>query len=89
MTGKNYLKSLLGKQIALPENAWQTLLKGWTVFFAVVGILNLIVAYTCSTDVWVNFKLFGLMGLTLIFTVGVGFYISRFISDSDSEGKLK
>jgi len=89
VTGKNYLKSLLGKQIALPENAWQTLLKGWTVFFAVVGILNLIVAYTCSTDVWVNFKLFGLMGLTLIFTVGVGFYISRFISDSDSEGKLK
>lgn len=57
------------------------------VFFAVTGVLNLIVAYTCSTDVWVNFKLFGLMGLTLLFTLGVGFYISRFIPESDSEGK--
>jgi len=37
--------------------------------------------------VWVNFKLFGLMGLTLLFTLGVGFYISRFIPESDSEGK--
>ena len=68
---KNFLKSL----------------RGWIGFFAVTGVLNLIVAYTCSTDVWVNFKLFGLMGLTLLFTLGVGFYISRFIPESDSEGK--
>ena len=42
-------------------------------FFCVTGVLNLIVAYTCSTDVWVNFKLFGLMGLTLLFTLASAF----------------
>ena len=81
------LKSLLGNKVSLPEPAWNILLRGWIGFFAVTGVLNLIVAYTCSTDVWVNFKLFGLMGLTLLFTLGVGFYISRFIPESDSEGK--
>lgn len=84
---KNFLKSLLGNKVSLPEPAWYILLHGWIGFFAVTGVLNLIVAYTCSTDVWVNFKLFGLMGLTLLFTLGVGFYISRFIPESDSEGK--
>ena len=84
---KNFLKSLLGNKVSLPEPAWNSLLRGWIGFFAVTGVLNLIVAYTCSTDVWVNFKLFGLMGLTLLFTLGVGFYISRFIPESDSEGK--
>lgn len=57
---KNFLKSLLGNKVSLPEPAWNILLRGWIGFFAVTGVLNLIVAYTCSTDVWVNFKLFGL-----------------------------
>ena len=67
---KNFLKSLLGNKVSLPDPAWNILLRGWIGFFAVTGVLNLIVAYTCSTDVWVNFKLFGLMGLTLLFTLG-------------------
>lgn len=86
---KNFLKSLLGKQVQLPEKAWDVLLRSWIVFFAVTGVLNLIVAYTCTTDVWVNFKLFGLMGLTLLFTLGVGFYISRYFPESNSEGNEK
>lgn len=85
--GKNFVKSLLGKQITLPDHAWQKMLYSWIVFFVVVGILNLVVAYTCSTDVWVNFKLFGLMGLTLAFTIAIGAYLSRFMSESDSKGK--
>lgn len=86
---KNFLKSLLGKQINLPEKAWGTLLNSWITFFVTIGVLNLIVAYSCTTNFWVNFKLFGLLGLTLLFTVGVGFYISRFMPDSDSEGRTK
>lgn len=86
---KNFLKSLLGKQVSLPEPAWNVLLYSWIVFFAVTGVLNLIVAYTCSTDIWVNFKLFGLMGLTLLFTLGIGFYIAKFIPESPSEGNKR
>lgn len=86
---KNFLKSLLGTQISMPDSAWSTLLDSWIVFFVVIGIVNLIIAYTCSTNFWVNFKLFGLLGLTLLFTVGVGFYISRFMPDTDSKGRTK
>jgi intracellular septation protein len=47
------------------------------MFFALMGMLNLYVAYTYSTDTWVNFKLFGGIGLMLVFTLGQGVYISR------------
>ena len=87
LTGRNFIKSLLGKQIELPAPAWRKLLLSWIAFFLVVGVLNLVVAYTCSTDFWVNFKLFGLMGLTLLFTLGIGFYIAPFISEDKTKGK--
>ncbi len=87
LTGKNYLKALLGKQIEMPDNAWAVMLKSWIGFFAVIGVLNLIVAYCFSTDFWVNFKLFGLMGLTLLFTLGIGFYMAPYISDKNTRGK--
>ncbi len=84
--GKNFIKSLLGKQIDMPEHAWNKILKAWITFFLFIGVLNLIVAYGFSTDFWVNFKLFGLMGLTLIFTVFIGFLISPYISDKNTRG---
>ncbi len=84
--GKNFIKSLLGKQIEMPEHAWNKILKAWIAFFLFIGVLNLIVAYGFSTDFWVNFKLFGLMGLTLIFTVFIGFLISPYISDKNTRG---
>lgn len=78
LTHRNYIRKLLSSaEIQLSEPAWSTLQKAWIVFFAVVGAINLLVAYTCSTDTWVNFKLFGLMGLTLIFTIGMGFWIAK------------
>lgn len=77
-TGRNYIRKLLSSaEIVMNDAAWNTLQKAWIAFFAVVGIINLAVAYTCSTDTWVNFKLFGLMGLTLIFTIGMGFWIAK------------
>ncbi len=77
-TGRNYIKKLLSAaEIEMPETAWATLQKAWIGFFGIVGLINLAVAYTCSTEAWVNFKLFGLMGLTLIFTIGMGFWIAK------------
>lgn len=51
------------------------------IFFASMGALNLWVAYTFSTDVWVNFKLFGTMGLTIAFVIAQALYMSRFAED--------
>lgn len=86
-TGRNFIKILLSKQVSMPDSAWNTMLSAWTIFFLLIGIANLAVAYTCSTDVWVNFKLFGLMGLTLLFTIGVGFWMSKHLPQTDTEGK--
>lgn len=79
-TGRNYIRKLLSNaEIKMPYTAWNKLQKAWIAFFATVGVINLVVAYTCSTDTWVNFKLFGLMGLTLIFTIGMGFWIAKHV----------
>lgn len=80
-TGHNFIRVLLGKQITLPETHWGKLQWIWIIFFAIMGGINLLVAYTMSTEVWVNFKLFGLMALTFIFTIGVGVWITK-VSES-------
>ena len=79
--GKNLLRILLGEQLVLPEAIWRRLNWAWVAFFALMGVLNLWVAYTFATDTWVNFKLFGGIGLMLVFTVAQGLYLSRHLPD--------
>ncbi|HQR54813.1 MAG TPA: septation protein A [Burkholderiaceae bacterium] len=78
---RNLLKSLLGTQLDVPVPVWGRLLWAWIAFFGVMGIVNLAVAYSVSTDTWVNFKLFGLFGLTLVFTLGIGVYLARHMKE--------
>jgi intracellular septation protein len=79
---RNFVRTILGKQIALPEPIWDRLLWVWSGFFALLAAANLFVAFSFSTDTWVNFKLFGLMGLTLGFVVGVGLWLSQHIREA-------
>ena len=81
LSGKNLLKALMGEQLQLPARIWHRLNFAWIAFFALMGILNLWVAYTFSTDTWVNFKLFGGIGLMLLFTLAQGLVLSRYIQD--------
>jgi len=81
LAGKNLLRLLLGEQLELPEPVWQRLNWAWIAFFGAMGALNLWVAYTFSTDTWVNFKLFGSIGLMLGFTLAQGLYLSRYLPD--------
>jgi intracellular septation protein len=83
--GKNLLKALLGDQIVLPSRVWHRLNFAWITFFAIMGFLNLWVAYYFSTDTWVNFKLFGSLGLMLLFTLAQGIYLSRYLKDDESQ----
>ena len=80
---KNLLQALMGAQLVLPTAVWQRLNVAWIVFFVLMGVLNLYVAYNYSTDAWVNFKLFGGMGLMLAFTLGQGVYLSRHLKSED------
>ena len=74
---KNLLKSLMGSQLQLPDAAWRVVNWSWIVFFAVMGVLNLWVAHRFDTDTWVNFKLFGGLGLMLVFVVAQAIYLGR------------
>jgi intracellular septation protein len=82
--GKNLLKLLLGAKLELPAKVWHRLNFAWVAFFATMGLLNIWVAYGFSTDTWVNFKLFGGIGLMLLFTLGQGLYLSRHLPDEDA-----
>jgi intracellular septation protein len=87
--GKNLLRLLLGEQLQLPDPVWQRLNWAWVGFFGAMGALNLWVAYTFSTDAWVNFKLFGGIGLMLVFTVAQGLYLSRYLPDEPAAKEQK
>ena len=87
--GKNLLRVLLGEQLQLPDAVWQRLNWAWVAFFGAMGALNLWVAYNFSTEAWVNFKLFGGIGLMLVFTVAQGLYLSRFLPDEPAAPKAQ
>ena len=76
---RNLLKSLMGAQMSLPEPAWRSLSWSWTAFFAAMGVLNLWVAFHYDTDTWVNFKLFGGLGLMVLFVIGQALYLSKYM----------
>jgi intracellular septation protein len=82
---KNLIKAMMEKQVALPEPVWSRLNLSWATFFAVMGFANLYVAFNFSTDAWVNFKLFGTMGLMLVFVVLQGLLLARYVDEK--EGK--
>jgi intracellular septation protein len=82
--GKNLLQVLVGEQLVLPKAVWQRLNLAWIVFFILMGVANLYVAYHYSTSVWATFKVFGLTGLMLAFMVAQGFYISRYLQDDEA-----
>ncbi len=82
---KNFIQKLAGTNLDLPEMVWKKMLWSWSAFFIVVGILNIAVAYNFSTEIWVDFKLFGLLSLTLIFAVLQGFYLGKHINKNPEE----
>jgi intracellular septation protein len=79
--GRDLIRAAMGKQLSLPDPVWTRLNLAWMLFFAVMAVLNIAVAYSFSTDAWVNFKLFGTLGLTLVFVIAQGFYLSRFLEE--------
>ena len=85
--GKNFMRVMMEKQIELPGPVWTRLLWSWAGFFAFMGAANLYVAFNYSTDVWVNFKLFGGMGLMFAFVIAQAVVLSRYASEDLSEGK--
>ncbi|MBE9396510.1 septation protein A [Pontibacterium sp. N1Y112] len=82
---KPIVQRLMESNLELPAIAWRHLNIAWVIFFIVMGVLNLVVAYNFSEEIWVNFKLFGMLGLTLVFILAQGMYLSRHIQNTDNQ----
>jgi intracellular septation protein len=78
---RNLIRSMLSEQMALPEPVWSRLNWSWVGFFVFMGAANLYVAFNYPTDLWVNFKLFGGMGLMLVFVVAQALLLAKHIDE--------
>jgi intracellular septation protein len=94
---KAIIQRMMSEHIELPENVWRTLNLSWVAFFFISGTANLYVAFYYNLgasaetrmDTWVNFKLFGLMGLTIAFVILQAIYLSRHITEDELESGIK
>lgn len=80
---KNLIRGMMQQQIRMPDAVWRKVNHAWAVFFALLGVLNLYVAFHYPTNVWVNFKLFGATGLMLVFVVLQSLLLSKYIEDEE------
>jgi intracellular septation protein len=88
--GPTIVERLMGEQVKLdPPSLWNTLSLMWVGYFLVCAVLNLYVAYNFSEATWVNFKLFGLMGLTIVFALAQGFWLGRKMDQAPATPKAE
>jgi intracellular septation protein len=77
---KNWLKAVFSQaQLELPDSVWSTLTWLWVGFFLFLAALNGYVATHYSLDTWVSFKVWGFMGIMLVFMIGNGLYLARYM----------
>ncbi|HEY3328242.1 MAG TPA: septation protein A [Novimethylophilus sp.] len=80
---KNLIRSMMQQQIQMPDSIWRKLNHAWAVFFTLLGVVNLYVAFHYPTNVWVNFKLFGATGLMLVFVILQSLLLSKYVKDEE------
>lgn len=83
--GKNLIRSMMEQQLKLPERIWPMVNLSWVAFFVLMGALNLYVAYNFSENAWVNFKLFGGMGLMLVFVTAQGMVLAKYAEPEEAK----
>jgi len=82
---KPLAQRFLGNAIDAPRSIWNKLNTAWIIFFIFVAAINLYIAYNFSEEIWVNFKLFGMMGLTIAFIIIQMIILSRYITVKPEE----
>lgn len=81
---KTIVERMMSHAVTLPLEIWVRLNAAWSLFFVASGALNLYVAFNYAEATWVNFKLFGLLGLTMVFVVLQALYLARHIQEQDT-----
>jgi intracellular septation protein len=82
---KNLMRTLLKEKLTLPTKVWNQVNLGWSLFFVLLGIVNLYVAFNFSTDAWVNFKLFGATGMMLVFVLLQAMALSKYVQEDKED----
>jgi len=86
VAGRNFIRSLLERELRLADVIWLKVNDSWAAFFAFLGGLNLVIAFQFSTSVWATFKVFGTMALMAIFVVVQGVMLQRHVQNGDGPG---
>ena len=86
LLGKNLMQKLLGAKVSMPDLAWNKLNLSWALFFMVAGGLNLFVAFSglFSESQWVNFKVFGLMALLIVFVIAQSIWLGKHMQQDEA-----
>lgn len=79
LMGKSAIKTMLGKELTLADAIWAKVTWAWVAFFTLCAGLNIYIAFNLPLDVWVDFKVFGLLAATLGFTLLTGVYLYKHI----------
>lgn len=83
---KNLMRQAMEAQIKLPDEVWARIGLAWMLFFAVLGVVNLVAAFVVFKDnlsAWVSFKAFGITGIMFVFIIGQTLYLSKFIEEEE------
>lgn len=83
--GRHYLKLIMGEAVNMPDSAWRVLCIRWGLFFFTLAGLNEIVWRSFTTDQWVNFKVFGLLPLTLLFALANAPFMARHMAQDETK----
>jgi len=81
---KTIIERMMGANLTLPSFVWVKLNLAWALFFIFLGAINIYVAFSFDTDTWVNFKLFGLMGLTFVFIIAQSLFLVPYLKEAST-----
>ncbi len=85
---KPLIERMMAQAISVPKKIWKRVNMSWGLFFILVGVVNIYVAYNYSEETWVDFKLFGVLGMTFVFMIIQGIYLAKYaLPKEESEGK--
>ena len=82
---RNIVERMMGSAISAPAHIWKKLNFAWAGFFTLVGFVNLYIIYNFDTDTWVDFKTFGMLGMTIVFVILQGVYMSKYVIQEDNQ----
>lgn len=82
---RNLIRNMLQEKISLPDKVWDNINLAWSGFFAVLGVVNLYVAYNFTTEAWVNFKLFGATGMMFVFILLHAVVLAKYMEPEEKE----